>query len=175
MATTPNLGIIKLESNLRQPEVPINTALDVIDAMFHRCSVYHNANQSVPNAAYTVLAFNSERIDTELMHDNSTNNSRITINTAGDYVASALVAFAAHAAGTRGIEIRLNGSTVLAAAQMEAVSEASTGTILSLVMPPYTFAENDYLQVLAFQSSGGALNALAAASYSPNFGVWRVG
>jgi hypothetical protein len=44
------------------------------------------------------IAWNSEAYDTDTMHDNSTNNSRITINTAGIYLFS--FAFLATFSGT---------------------------------------------------------------------------
>lgn len=47
------------------------------------CRVYHNTTQVV--ASDVVLAFNSERYDRWGMHDNVTNNSRITIIVPGVY------------------------------------------------------------------------------------------
>ena len=52
---------------------------------FIGCSVYHNAYQTIPTntSMGTAVILNSGYFDTDGMHDNSTNNSRITFKTAG--------------------------------------------------------------------------------------------
>lgn len=52
------------------------------------CRVYHNAAQPLLNNTDVELAFNSERYDTDSMHNTAVLNNRITINTAGLYVIS---------------------------------------------------------------------------------------
>jgi hypothetical protein len=51
--------------------------------------VYHSADQSVSNAAWGALAFDSEDTDSEGLHDNSTHNSRLTVVHAGTYLLAA--------------------------------------------------------------------------------------
>jgi len=48
--------------------------------------VWHNASQSIPNTTWTILAFNSEIWDTDTIHSNTVNNSRLTCKTAGKYL-----------------------------------------------------------------------------------------
>ena len=60
------------------------TAMTDIGARAH-----HSSNQSITNNTFTVLSLNSERWDTDSIHDNSTNNSRLTCNTAGKYIITA--------------------------------------------------------------------------------------
>lgn len=48
------------------------------------CKAIRSGNLSYTSA--TAVAWNDEAFDTDGMHDNSTNNSRITINTAGIYL-----------------------------------------------------------------------------------------
>lgn len=50
------------------------------------CRVFHNTTQSIADNTVTTVLFNSERYDTDNMHNTVTNNSRITINTAGLYL-----------------------------------------------------------------------------------------
>jgi hypothetical protein len=48
---------------------------------FVGASVYSNTNVSVGHNTYTVIGFNDENLDTDGFHDNSSNNSRLTIPT----------------------------------------------------------------------------------------------
>jgi hypothetical protein len=50
------------------------------------CKVRHSVAQSIPDITYTIVAFDTEDADTDNMHDPVTNNSRITIQTAGRYL-----------------------------------------------------------------------------------------
>ena len=124
------------------------------------CRVYHNTTQSLTTATLTVLAFNSEREDTDTMHDTVTNNSRITIKTAGRYQVTAHVTFASNATGERGINLWVNGATYVAGHNQMPVTSGSA-TIMSLTTS-HKFAVNDYIEVVGFQGSGGALNILAS-------------
>lgn len=72
----------------------INTQLSEI-MKYPACRVYNNANISIPNATYTALQFNSEDFDTDNMHDNTTNNTRLTCKTAGIYLITGSVSFMA--------------------------------------------------------------------------------
>jgi hypothetical protein len=70
--------------------------------------------------------------------------------------------------GIRGVSLRLNGTTYLAYMRTSAFAtyalEAAISTLKSL-------AVGDYVELLAFQSSGGSLNILTAQA-SPVF--WAV-
>jgi hypothetical protein len=48
---------------------------------FVGASVFSSTNVSVGHNTYTVIGFNSENLDTDGFHDNSSNNSRLTIPT----------------------------------------------------------------------------------------------
>lgn len=137
------------------------------------CRVYHNADQSVPNATDTPLAFNQERCDTDGMHNTITNSSRITFNTAGVYVVTGHVRYAPNATGVRQAIIRKNGSTLIAVSQFATpFTRAGTNVFVSTI---YKFAEDDYVELVCNQSSGGNLNVTASAEYSPEFAVAWVG
>ena len=125
----------------------------------------HSLNQSIADNTNTALEFNSERSDTDTIHDNAVNNSRLTCKTAGAYLIGGNFAFAASATGMRQISILLNGTTTIAVQRVPAIS---TDTMLSL-STVYGLAVNDYVQLFAYQNSGGALSVNAAASYSPEF------
>jgi hypothetical protein len=125
------------------------------------CRAYASGALSVPNSTFTALALNTESFDTDpngAMHDTSSNNSRITIRTAGVYHVSPYVEFATNATGFRQVAIRLNGATFLFGDHRAAVNGEATHVCYS---HPYLFAANDYVEVLVAQNSGGALNVAA--------------
>lgn len=135
--------------------------------------VYHSAAQSATSGVSLWLAFNSERYDTDAIHDTATNNSRLTCQTAGIYLVEATLAFAANVTGVRGAQLLLNGTTNIAIVR----EPAATGghEHLLTISTTWAFAVNDYVEVLAFQSSGGALNVTAASAYSAEFMMTWIG
>jgi len=135
--------------------------------------VFHNAAQSITNNTATALAFNSERYDQEnntasTIHDTVTNNSRLTCRTAGVYEIKGCIEFAGNSTGDRAISIRLNGTTVIGT-DYRAVPASGVGRIS--VSSAYALAVNDYVELLAFQTSGGSLNVNSTGNYSPEFSM----
>lgn len=139
------------------------------------CRVYHSATQSLPDVTDTIVAFNSERFDTNTMHDTATNNSRITINTAGVYVVSFTgeVESAADYVYVYSY-FRLNGATLIAISPISRVGAFGIYTSLSTV---YKFAAGDYVQVLIRQDNTAnvARNLAAVGNYSPEFAATWIG
>lgn len=134
--------------------------------------VFHNAVQSIPNNTVTALTFNSERADTDTIHDTATNNSRLTCKTAGVYQISAHVGYASNTTGYRVLQLTVNGTTTIASEVVTPVTGVPTRlTVTSL----YALAVNDYVEAQAFQTSGGALNTEQVANYSPEFMMVRLG
>jgi hypothetical protein len=133
--------------------------------------VYHDAAQSIANNTLVALAFNSERYDNDTMHDNATNNSRLTAKTAGKYHIVGNVEFEANASNTRALIIRLNGATNISFLQ---VPPAAVATNL-VISTTYSLSVGDYVELIAYQNSGGALNVNSSANYSPEFMMERVG
>lgn len=134
--------------------------------------VYHNLDQSIPNITYTALALNTERYDTDSIHDNVANNSRLTCKTAGKYLIVANIRIVAGgAAGARTLVIRLNGVTQIGRTSIS----ASNLTFLRSVSTIYDLAVDDYVEVEVYQNSGGALDVTVNANYSPEFMMQRIG
>lgn len=134
--------------------------------------VYHNAGQSIGNAALTVVAFNSERWDTHASHDNATNNSRLTATVAGKYLILAHIEWQSNATGDRLLILRHNGTTFISSQFIRATGGFETRHDIITEWP---LAAGDYVELLAYQNSGGSLNVNSGASYSPEFMFRRVG
>jgi hypothetical protein len=121
------------------------------------CSVRKSGTQSIPHDSSTAVTFDVEDFDTDTMHDNAVNQSRITINTAGIYIISGLVGFAPTAGGgVREASIRKNGaSTYLSLAKYVALTSTENFVQVAVIA---NLAVNDYVELYAYQSSGGAIN-----------------
>ena len=130
--------------------------------------VYNDADIAVANNSNVTLTFNKERWDTDTIHDTSTNTGRLTCKTAGIYHIYASVAFASNATGYRYINIRLNGSTMIATLGHTEVAASNENMSIST---EYSLAVNDYVELLVYQNSGGALNVIATPNSSPEFGM----
>lgn len=143
-----------------------------VNAAPAQARVYNNANISISHNTLTALTFNSKRFDTGNFHSTSANTSRLTAPTAGLYVIGAGVQWDASSAGIRAAAIRLNGSTQIVNQTVDIDSATNHSHNLST---QYQLAAGDYVELVAFQTSGGALNVLASGNYSPEFWIHRVG
>lgn len=137
------------------------------------CRVTTTANLTISNNSITTVAFDAERWDTDTMHDTSTNNNRITFNTAGKYSVGFSGEWAADVNGERHAMIRVNGSTPIVERYDNAITGASleTHTVLSTV---YSFSSGDYIEVRVFQNSGGSLDLVDTGFNSIDFWAQRI-
>lgn len=122
------------------------------------CRAYTAAATSIANNTGTILALTAEELDTNAFHDDTTNNSRITIPTGlgGTYRVSATVIFTPAAAGRRVLKIIKNGNTnAIARGEVLAnsASYATPVTASALVQ----LSAGDYLELQVVQDSGSSL------------------
>lgn len=133
--------------------------------------VYHSVDQPTATGVSLILAFNSERFDTDNIHNTVTNNSRLTCNTAGIYLIAVNISFAVSGTGGRSLLIRLNGTTLIASVEYQAPASFYTGMNVAVI---YQLAPGDYVEALVQQLSGGALSVVASPQRSPEFMMVRV-
>ena len=133
-----------------------------------------SAVQSIANATYTAITWDGEGWDTNTFHDNVTNNSRVTIPSgkAGKYLLTAIVNFDTNPSGNlRILNIYKNG--------------AATGDIVGFTNPSLSttvvfsatlnLSVSDYIEIFAYQNSGGALNLKQTATFGTAFQVTYLG
>lgn len=133
---------------------------DPIDFLLNppRCQVSNSVGHSIGNNATVTLDFDTEAYDTASMHDNATNNSRITIPETGLYVVRMYVRFAAAGVTfTRArLQCRVDGTTAV-------INHATSGA--SAVTDDWfsvertferTFTAGQYLELLVTQTSGAS-------------------
>ena len=125
-----------------------------------RCSIVNSGNQSIPNAADTDLTFDTEEYDTDTMHSTVTNQERIVAKTAGVYLVSCGVEFAANTTGSRQVKITVNNASVVG-------YQNTTSTLNNVVVRLNVAAQiymdvDDYVKAVVYQDSAGSLNVVAA-------------
>jgi hypothetical protein len=123
----------------------------------------------VANTTDVAVTWDTELFDVGGMHSTSSNTSRFTVPTGGDglYLITTVVVFAANGTGLRRAQIRKNGAELVGLSGntvMHGVTAAGdVGVPLTAIAD---LAAGDYLEVYAWQSSGGALNINSGAAGS---------
>lgn len=135
--------------------------------------VYRTTTLSIANVTGTVIGFDSEDYDNGGLHSTSVNTSRITIPTGGDgyYCCFGAATFEPNGTGGRATILAKNGAAVGA--------QCTTGAVASLHNCPFItkiihLAAADYIEIIAYQDSGGNLNVGNASlrNTQPELGVF---
>lgn len=132
------------------------------------CRVYNSTNISIPGVNITVLTFDSERYDTGGLHSTSSNTSRLTCVVPGKYRIFGHCEYTQNGTGIRGLHIYVNGSLSIAETYVSAISTAHQGMTATT---EYALAAGDYVELVAYQSSGGNLDVRAVGNHTPEFGM----
>ena len=114
----------------------------------------NSTTQTISNATWTAVGFDTEDFDTSGFHSTVTNTSRYTIpaGLAGKYLLNTNVKWANNATGTRIVRFRKNNTLTLAIQEKSSAAEFAdqVSTICDL-------AVGDYVEVFVYQGSGGNL------------------
>ena len=123
---------------------------------FVGCSLTNSTAPTISNDTDTTLAFDGESYDTNGFHDNSTNNSRITIPSGkgGKYLFTASFRWQANATGRRIVYLKKNGSTIIGAFETSVNSTTYPSLQVNVVA---NAVATDYFTLLVYQTSGGNL------------------
>lgn len=115
---------------------------------FKGCRVKQSTTQSVWTTL-VAIAFDAETFDTDTMHDNVTNNTRITFTTAWYYQISGVLNTDANAVARAGL--RLNWTTYIYESSVgnAGASLANGDTIASI----YQFSAADYIELMGYFGS----------------------
>lgn len=141
-------------------------------AVVNAARVYNSTAIPIANSTATILPFNSERFDSNSLHDTDTNNSRLTAPISGLYLISLSIDWQANTSGRRTASIRLNGTTIIA----NGIQAPSTdGVCTQTVTTVYLLSAGDYVEARVFQTSGTTLNINVVSNYSPEFSMVYLG
>lgn len=116
-----------------------------------------SGTQSINSASSTAVLLDVEDIDSDSGHSLVSNTSRYTGQTAGWFLITAYILFAANASTTtvRQLEIRVNGSGITLAST--AGNSSAIATHLSTSTHYFLNGSTDFVEMFAFQNSGGAI------------------
>lgn len=166
---TPALNIlIEVEDpsepteSLKSKKATLQQIVDLVPAggAFRGALVSKNNAQSVPDNTNAAVSWETEEYDTDSIHDNATNNSRLTVPTGVTRVIlRANIKWAANATGRRNTVILKNGLSFAGAPAVE--QQAPTGPASvgqNLVSAPVLVTATDFFEVSVVQTSGGNLN-----------------
>jgi hypothetical protein len=140
---------------------------------FAGVSAYKSAVQSINNSTWSALTFDTENFDTNTFHDNSTNNTRLTIPSGkgGYYSIGGNIVFAGNATGIRAVGIYKNGSAFVYVSGIPGGVASDIRANFAYVM---SLTAGDYVEVYALQTSGGALNIMPNQS-DTTFSAYLIG
>ena len=142
-ATAPSSGqvLTATSSTAATWQTPSGGATDV------SCRVIQNPVTSI-TSSWVSIAFQTEEFDTSTMHDNSTNNTRITIPSTGKYMVGG--GWFGSTNAVTGVRIRLNGTTIISASV-----DGNGGTSLEYnsIATFYSFTASDYIELQGYSGT----------------------
>lgn len=128
-------------------------------------AVFSSIAQSIPNATYTTVTYDSEIADAYAMHSPTAAAGRITVPYTGYYEIHSRISWDNIGGGRRLMKISVNGTRDVDGAQAEVVP--ATGSFVSMQTTAIVhLTANDYLITQAYQSTGSPLLTLAGFVYS---------
>lgn len=117
---------------------------------------YRNSNQSLTTATDTTIIW--DQIETAFAVAGISRSSGVyTVTSPGRYRITAQITFDANSSGRRAVLIQKNGTTTIGHQRGQPVASPAAHQ-LQVVSKVVDFASSDTFQVIAQQSSGGALN-----------------
>jgi hypothetical protein len=134
-------------------------------AMTQGARAWRSTAKSIATATLVFVDFDTDIFDTDDMHDVVTNNTRLTFNTAGIYIVGCHGQFEGNVTGVRQTAIRKNGTTYLISDARATAPAANTCSVGAATVAK--FDSGDYIEMLAYQESGVALNLNSNSDYTP--------
>lgn len=133
--------------------------------------VTKSADQTIASATEAQITWNQEEFDTNAFHDNSTNNSRLTVPTGqgGYYRIYAEMQWANTSSTARKIiAVYLNGAVT----QIGTFETGSIGFPSCVVSFTQNLAAGDYIQLYAYNGTAGNLDFRSSLAF---FGMEKIG
>lgn len=131
----------------------------IVSVPLDGAKVFSTASQTIANAAATAVVFDTETNgwDTSAYHDNTTNNTRLTVPRAGYYSITCSITWVGNTTGQRVLYLRKNGPGGDFLDMLEQDS-AGANRFTQRIVTTASLAAGDYVELLAYQSSGGNLD-----------------
>jgi hypothetical protein len=133
-------------------------------------SVYRAGTQSIPNATWTAISHTNALWDDQPAGNNhwsASSPTRLTVRVAGTYEIVGNAEFASNATGARSLGIKVNGVFLAVQATPASLSQVTVST-------QWKCSVGDYIELFAYQTSGGSLDIAYGQWYSPRLSIARV-
>ena len=145
--------------------------------------VRRSTTQAIGTAAWTAIIFTHERWDTGVNSDHASGfwedadgeRTKLTAPVSGNCIITGHIEWAGNTTGDRGIGIRHSrgAAQVYIAQHMTEALSAEKAHPMSIATE-YWLREDDYVELMVYQSSAGNLNINSTGNYSPEFTITRV-
>lgn len=130
-----------------------------------RCRAVQGTLQSIPNNTFTSLNFETEEYKYLVGHNTSGNTTFFSCQVAGLYRLSGGAYFAQHGTGIRALKWQKNAVDIPASGSTQtSFSTGQPGVVARTIEVELAVA--DFVTLMAFQNSGGALDTYVAADYA---------
>jgi hypothetical protein len=129
----------------------------------HVVKASKSGNQSIPDSTSTVVLFDTDDIDSGGMHDTGVDTGRLHVITTGIHHIVPFIEWATGPTSGRLLTLRKNGVTNMA------TYRDSANSLLNCQQhhPDYwSLVAGDYVELVAFQASGGAVNINNGSSFA---------
>lgn len=136
--------------------------------------VFRTALLSVANTTDTAVTWQAADGNGLTSWSSGTNPTRLTAQVPGRYMAVASMRWASNGTGFRTGEIRLNGTTIIGR-HAQAFVAAGSPTQYTLCSMPVSLAIGDYIELIAWQNSGAALDLAYQNDYSISMALEYLG
>jgi hypothetical protein len=151
--------------------------VDVLERTMPSVQVLQGVAQTLTTGVFAPVTFTTELSKTHTaLHSNSSNTSRLIIGTIpGTWMVSGVVQFTTSATGSRRAILNFNGANI--APSYTAVTVGS-GTFYSVVIQPQIViatVSTDYVELSAYQDSGGNLATHIANGTASSLNAVRIG
>lgn len=130
-------------------------------ASLPQCRALSGSAFAIPNNTATAVQFTGTRFMAPSSMWSIANATRVVAPVAGVYQVSAMLAWASNVTGVRRLHLLHNGTTTIAG---DSRGSTTADTLQQTSTTVYRFAANDYVEVFAFQTSGGSLNLTQSAT-----------
>ena len=136
--------------------------------------VWNSTGATISNNTATAVAFDTESgtyyYDSGGFHDNSTNNSRLTVPATGKYHIGCQINWTANTTGIRFVGLRVGGSDYIKSTEFNPASASTTDMDATTDV---NLSATNYVECIVLQTSGGNL-AIDGTARSPVFYATQV-
>lgn len=137
-----------------------------------RAVLRRTTSQALSNGSITPITWQTSDVDSEVGFSSVTNPTRYTVQTDGIFYLTVSVVFQGGATGKRDVWFRVNGDDSRRWGwNSKGVGGAGSGADMCTYAATHVvLADNDYIEVLAYQNNGTALN-VNASNQDPRFQI----